>query len=210
MLIESSEVARGIVNARPVGRALAALLLLSALALVAGCNSGAASQDASNGDCLPSTHLVDQNGKSFSMASLKGRPVLADFIFTSCPGPCKTLTAKVASVASKLGPDLGSKVAIVSISVDPEHDTPDAMLKYSKEQGAEYKGWTFVTGSSDEIERVMNAFHLQLEEGSDGSVGHVADMFLVGRDGREIRQYDGDTAKPGRVVDDLRKALGSG
>lgn len=167
-------------------------------------------QIAGKGDCLPKSNLVDQHGQSFSLDSLKGKPVLVDFIFTSCPGPCLMLTAKFANVALRLGPDLGSKVGMLSVSVDPEHDTPQDMLKYSKDQGADEKGWEFVTGSPAEIDRVMSAFKLQREHDSDGTIGHVADMFLVGRDGRELREYNGSVAKPERIVEDMKKALGTG
>ncbi len=161
-------------------------------------------------DCLPKTTLVDQNGDTFSLDSLKGKPVLADFIYTSCPGPCLMLTAKLANVALRLGPDLGSKVAMISITIDPEHDNPQALLKYSKEQGAQENGWRFLTGSPSEIDHVMNLLKLRREIEPDGSVAHVADMFLIGPDGRELKEYSGSTAKPQDIVADMRKAAGAG
>ena len=88
-----------------------------AAAIACGCKSGSISGSddqaapesggydvASKGDCLPKTALIDQHGNSFSLDSLKGRPVLVDFIYTSCPGPCLMLTAKLANVALRLDP----------------------------------------------------------------------------------------------------------
>ncbi len=165
---------------------------------------------ASKGDCLPKTALLDQHGNSFSLDSLKGLPVLVDFIYTSCPGPCLMLTAKLANVALRLGPDLGSKVAMISITIDPEHDNPQALLKYSKEQGAEDQGWTFLTGAPSEIDHVMNLLKLRREIEPDGSVAHVADMFLIGPDGHELKEYSGSIAKPQDIAADLRKAASTG
>jgi cytochrome oxidase Cu insertion factor (SCO1/SenC/PrrC family) len=77
-------------------------------------------------DCLPDIPLVDQHGRKVSLASLKGQPVLFDFIYTTCPGPCSLLTAQMKKVAHRLGPRLGTEARIVSITVDPEHDHPRA------------------------------------------------------------------------------------
>jgi protein SCO1 len=170
-----------------------------------------ASYDSDNKeDCLPKTNLLDQNGKNFSMDSLKGKPVLVDFIYTSCPGPCLMLTAKLANVANRLGPDLGSKVALLSITVDPEHDKPQDLLKYSKDQGADENGWTFLTGSPAEVEHVMNLLKLKREHEPDGSVAHVVDMFLIGPDGHELKEYSGSIAKPQDLAVDLKKAISAG
>ena len=73
-------------------------------------------------DCLPDITLVDQNGRNVSLASLKGKPVLFDFIYTTCPGPCLVLTSRMKQIANRLGPKLGTEARIVSITVDPEHD----------------------------------------------------------------------------------------
>ncbi len=174
-------------------------------------DAGAGGYDVtSKGDCLPKTTLVDQDGNRFSLDSLKGKPVLMDFIYTSCPGPCLMLTAKLANVALRLGPDLGGKVAMVSITIDPEHDNPQALLKYSKEQGAQEPGWRFLTGSPSEIDHVMNLLKLRREIEPDGSVAHVADMFLIGPDGRELKEYSGSIAKPQDIAADMRKAAAAG
>src|ERR1035437_9054908 len=95
------------------------VLIMSSLFAAAGCHS-ASPAPASRRRTV--TKLGDQNGHRGSLASLKGKPLVVDFIYTSCPGECRMETAKLANVALRLGPALGSKVTIVSISVDPEHD----------------------------------------------------------------------------------------
>jgi cytochrome oxidase Cu insertion factor (SCO1/SenC/PrrC family) len=73
---------------------------------------------------LPNVALIDQYGQSVAVASLRGKPVLFDFIYTSCPGPCQLLTQHMKLIADQLGPDLGPKVLFVSVTVDPDRDRP--------------------------------------------------------------------------------------
>src|SRR5258705_13893979 len=111
------------------GFAVIALALILALP---GCaREGAGDYPASNGNnCLPEVSLIDQHGSAVSLASLKGKPVLIDFIYTSCASTCPMLTAKMAAIAHQLGPALGADVRIVSITLDPEHDSPVELAKY--------------------------------------------------------------------------------
>ncbi len=91
-------------------------------------------------DCLPDITLTDQHGQKVSLASLKGKPVLFDFIYTRCPDPCLLLTSRMKAIAIQLGPRLCKEARIVSITVDPEHDHPKQLLTYAKEFGADIKG----------------------------------------------------------------------
>ena len=158
-------------------------------------------------NCLTDTTLVDQNGNKVSLASLKGKPMVVDFIYTSCPGPCLMETAKLTNVALRLGPDLGTKVTIVSISVDPEHDGPTQLLNYSRQQGADEKGWYFLTGGPGDIDQALAGFKLSRQIMPDGSVGHLVDMMLIGPDGRLVHEYNGEVVNAREIVDDVRKTL---
>jgi protein SCO1 len=179
------------------------LSITASLFAAAGCNRN------SDG-VLTDAKLVDQNGNTVALTSLKGKPMLVDFIYTSCPGPCLMETAKLANVAHRLGDDLGSKVMIVSISVDPEHDGPKQLLEYSRQQGADAKGWYFLTGGPAEIDAALSGFKLSREIEPDGSVGHLVDMMLIGSDGRLVREYNGEIVKAQDIVDDVRKTLNKG
>jgi protein SCO1/2 len=189
-------------------------MLATSLLVVSGCRPSSSAEDAhdsaATASSLTDTRLVDQNGKTVSLAALKGKPLIVDFIYTSCPGPCLMETAKLTNVALRLGSDLGWKVAIVSITVDPEHDGPAQLREYAQQQGADKKGWYFLTGSAADVDRALAGFKLSRERGPDGSVGHLVDMILVGRDGREVREYDGQIVKPKEIVDDVRRALNQG
>ena len=119
-------------------------------------------------------------------------------------------TAKLTNVAVGLGADLGWKASIVSITVDPEHDSPARLREYAQQQGADKKGWYFLTGSVAEVDRALAGFKMFRQKDPDGSVGHLVDVLLVGPDGREVRDYDGQIVKPKEIVDDVRRALNEG
>ncbi|MGA7873978.1 MAG: SCO family protein [Candidatus Binatus sp.] len=183
--------------------------MTSSLFAAAGCNRNTeGSVGATN--VLTDTKLVDQYGDTVSLTSLKGKPLVVDFIYTSCPGSCLMETAKLANVALRLGNDLGSKVTIVSISVDPEHDGPKQLLDYSRQQGADEKGWYFLTGGPADVDRALAGFKLSRQIMPDGSVGHLVDMMLVGPDGRLVREYNGEIVKAQDIVDDVKKTLSKG
>jgi len=186
---------------------LPALLIAAAIAaLAAGCARGDApgSYEASNkADCLPDLTLTDQNGRGISLASLKGKPVLIDFVYTSCTSTCPLQTAKMAKIAKLLGPQLGSQVMIVSLTLDPETDTPARLYDYARRYGADSRSWLFLTGAPRTVDEALARFKLKRERASDGQVMHVAATFLIGVDGRQIRQYNALVVAPKTVVEDL-------
>ncbi len=185
------------------------VLMTSSLLVVAGCHRDSAGSAATE-SVLTDTKLVDQHGNSVALTSLKGKPLVVDFIYTSCPGPCLMETAKLANVALRLGSDIGPKVTIVSISVDPEHDGPKQLLDYSRQQGADEKGWYFLTGGPAEVDQALAGFKLSRQVEPDGSVGHLVDMMLIGPDGRLVREYNGEVVKAQDIVDDVKKTLNKG
>jgi len=161
-------------------------------------------------DCLPPVTLIDQYGKPVSLASLKGKPVLIDFIYTRCPGPCETMTLKMTRIADELKPQLGSDLRIVSISLDPEYDSPARMLAFAKNLGAERKGWLFLTGNLSQIEQVLKPYRIKRVVQSNGMVDHVLEMFLLGPDGKQVRLYSATTVEPQTVAGDVRRQLAQG
>jgi protein SCO1/2 len=196
-------------NHRNLGSLIVIIVMTSSLFTVAGCNRDSAGS-AGTETVLTNAKLVDQNGNQVALTSLKGKPMVVDFIYTSCPGPCLMETAKLANVALRLGNDLGSKVTIVSISVDPEHDGPKQLLDYSRQQGADQKGWYFLTGGPAEVDQALAGFKLSRQVEPDGSVGHLVGMMLIGPDGRLIREYNGEVVKAKDIVDDVKKTLNKG
>jgi protein SCO1/2 len=198
----------------------AAVLLTLVVAIIAmGCRQPASQREPASqidekggfvmrdaSDCLPNITLVDSHGQKISLSELKGKPVLFDFIYTTCPGPCSLLTSRMKQIADQLGPALGTEARIVSITVDPEHDRPQQLLTYAKEFRADMKGWLFLTGTPQQIDEVMARFKLYRQRETNGSVDHVLEFFLVGGNGRALLQYMGEKASPRRVASDIEQA----
>lgn len=107
---------------------------------------------------IPDVVLVNQNGTKIKFRALieSGKPVILDFIYGTCTTICPVLSAGFASFQRKLGPDT-QKVQLISISIDPEHDTPKIMKEYLGKYRAK-PGWDFLTGSRQDIDAVMRAF----------------------------------------------------
>ena len=187
-----------------------AVVALALILTAYGCAREAAGDyPASNGNnCLPDVSLIDQHGKTISLASLKGKPVLIDFIYTSCASTCPVLTAKIAAVARELGPALGANVTIVSITLDPEHDGPAQLAAYAKSQSADNNGWLFLTGKPADIDQVLAAFKLRRMRESDGSIMHSVSAFLLGPDGHQIRQYNALDVSAKAVAADINRSSG--
>jgi protein SCO1/2 len=161
-------------------------------------------------DCLPPIMLTDQHGTKISLASLKGKLVLIDFIYTSCATACPVLTSRFAQIASRLGGELGSKITMVSITLDPEHDHPPQLLEYAKTHEASRDGWLLLTGKPEEVDAVLSIYRIKRERESDGTIAHVATCFLIGPNGKQLRMYDAMEVAPATVVADIERALAKG
>jgi protein SCO1 len=189
---------------------LTALMMLLVIAGCHGDDETGSFPAANQGDCLPNLALIDQNGKSVELSSLKGEYVLINFIYTSCSGTCPMLTSKMSMVEKKLAPELGKKVRLISVTVDPEHDNPAALLKYANEHGANGADWIFLTGAPAQIDTYLAIFNIKRMRDADGSIDHVTTSFLLGPDGHQIRQYDGISVTPATMADDVDRAISKG
>jgi len=107
---------------------------------------------------IPDVTLVDQNGAKVKLRTLLAskKVVMVDFIFTTCTTICPVLSAGFANFQRKIGPDL-KDVHLVSISIDPENDTPARLRDYLKRYDAK-PGWDFLTGNRKDIKKVLDAF----------------------------------------------------
>jgi protein SCO1/2 len=108
----------------------------------------------------PPFQLTDQSGATFSSSALAGHVTLLDFIYTHCTDACPLLSATFQDTQSKLAAEhlLGSKVMLVSLSVDPQHDTPAVLAEYSQQFNADPSSWKMLTGDWDEVYDVITGF----------------------------------------------------
>ena len=150
--------------------------------------TGGASRKPSLGSALapnepaPDFSLVDQAGRGVTLASLRGQVLVVDFIFTRCAGPCPIMTARNVELQRTLDAGLRERVRFVSISLDPAHDTPEALTAYAAARGADLSNWSFLTGPEADVADVVRRFGVGTLRAPDGNIDHALATFLV--DGR--------------------------
>jgi protein SCO1 len=138
----------------------------------------------------PEFALTSQDGAEVTLASLRGK-VMVTFIYTSCPDVCPMLTDKMARVQDELGSDFGSKVAFVSITTDPERDTPEVLKGYAEAFDANLAGWSFLTGEPAEVLEVAHRYGVAVVKAADGGVDHTLLTTLIDEQGTLRVQYLG-------------------
>lgn len=137
---------------------------------------------------VPEFQLINQDGKQFGSANLRGKIWIADFIYSTCPGPCPMISSRMSELQK---PFQKTDVHLVSFSVDPAKDTPEVLRIYAERLQAEPGRWDFLTGPQSTIYNLSrNGFKLAVSDGSDaqGIPVHSTRMILVDRHG-EIRGY---------------------
>ena len=139
---------------------------------------------------VPTFQLTNQNGQPFGSGQLAGKIWIADFIYTTCPGPCPMISGRMSELQKPLEK---SDVHLVSFSVDPEKDTPAVLRGYAGKLQAEPGRWDFLTGPKSAIYKLSHdGFKLAVSDGSDaqGLPVHSTRMVLVDRHGQIRGYYD--------------------
>jgi protein SCO1 len=134
---------------------------------------------------------------------LHGKVLAVTFIYTGCPDICPLVTQKMVEVQNALGAAFGAKIAFVSITLDPEHDTPAILKDYAQSWGAKPNGWVFLTGSPAAVRDVTRRYGVFFAKKEDGSVDHTQLTTLVDADGQMRVQYLGWRFDPDEFRHDL-------
>lgn len=194
-----------------------AAVVVAGIALLAAqrLNGG---EQATTGDLgrVPGFALTDQAGRTVRDRDLRGAPWVANFIFTRCPTACPMLTAKFKALQGELGDLKG--VRYVSISVDPEHDTPPVLAAYAQRFGADTSRWTFLTGRLAEIEKtVVKGFKVHIGKPAPHAgdptlidIMHGEHFVLIDRDGTIRGYYRADEAGLDELAQALRSLVAGG
>jgi len=154
---------------------------------------------------VPAFQLTAQSGQPFDSKSLAGDIWVADFIYTTCPGPCPRMSSKMRGVQSAVANMPGVK--LVSFTVDPKNDTPAALAVYATRYRAEPGRWIFLTGEQAALENLCrNGFKLG---DVDGSLAHSTRFVLLDRRSRVRGLYSAteDGAVP-KLLHDIRTLTG--
>ena len=162
----------------------------------------------------PDFALTDQDGRRVSLRELHGKVALLSFIFTHCPTGCPLTTAKLKNIH---GTFREKGLHLVSITIDPDHDTPEVMKEYARRFSADLSSWSFLTGTREEIERVQSAYQVavarKVTRGLLGEVlavslvDHALKIFVIDRSGMKRFEYWGQDFDPHAVTQDLANLL---
>jgi protein SCO1/2 len=143
---------------------------------------------------LPEFSLSDQDAETYGTEQLRGQVWVADFVFTSCPSRCPLLTRRMEKVQREIVSRGWPDVRLVSISVDPETDSPAALTEYANHHGANAELWRFLTGPREQIWQLsVDGFKLPVAESQDSGLGpilHSNKFVLTDRQGRIRGYYD--------------------
>jgi protein SCO1/2 len=161
---------------------------------------------------VPDFQLINQDGKRIHLHQYRGKALLLTFIYTRCPLPdyCPLLSRNFAKILDQLRGDspLAASTHLLSISIDPEHDTPAVLRSYGLERVGKFPGdpferWEFASGNPDQVREVTRFFGVNYWD-DRGQIVHALVTALVGPDGKVRKLYPGNQWQPGDVLSDLR------
>lgn len=166
------------------------------------------------GDRVPDFKVRNQDGRNIQLSQFRGKALLITFIYTRCPLPdfCPRVTRNFATIEQQLSADpaLYAKTHLLSISFDPEHDTPAVLSSY----GAIYIGpnarnvfrhWDFAVGTKAETLDMAKYFDVGITPGDNDTINHTLSTTLIGPDGKVAQFYPGNEWTPDQVIADLKK-----
>ena len=166
------------------------------------------------GDKAPDAAFIDQANRRRSFSEWMGTTTLLTFIYTRCPLPnfCPLMDQNFATIQKSLAREaaLSGRVKLVTVTFDPEHDTPAVLAAHAARLHADPAVWTFLTGDRVTTDRFAAAFGVGVLRTPEDptQVTHNLRTTLLGADGRIIKIYSGSDWTPGSVVADLRAAVG--
>ncbi len=179
-------------------------------------NAVSSSTEPKPGDEVPNYRLVNQDGDAIRIHDYKGKALLLTFIFTRCQDPdqCTLMSGNFATINQELQkqPEVYNKTHLLSISFDPEYDTPKVLRSY----GAAYTGkyadetfehWEFASGSADEVKGIAQFFGLRYhkdEQTGKEQMIHTLRTVLIDPDSKLVKIYRGNEWKPDEVIADLK------
>jgi len=136
----------------------------------------------------PDFVLLNQDGARFDSAKLRGKIVAIDFIYTTCTDVCPLFTANFAHLQRALNKDHAGDVFFISITTDPEVDSPKVLKAYAQRYGAEFINWAFVTGTEEQLKAVWKGLDIRVIRKGRGLVQHTSLTTILDRQG--IRRFN--------------------
>jgi protein SCO1/2 len=153
--------------------------------------------------------LESSDGRKVTLKQFRGKAVFVSFIFTTCNGSCPATTHRLAKVQEALarGPGLKDKVQLISITLDPERDTPGRLREYMHLYEIDPANWCFLTGPKDAVNRTIADWGMWARPAANGQLDHPSRVFLVDPRGRLREIYNLDFLRAPWAVEDAQLLL---
>jgi protein SCO1 len=135
----------------------------------------------------PEYVLLNQEGNRFDSTTLRGKVVVLNFIFTTCTDVCPLFTANLAELQRTLKNEQNN-IFLVSITTDPEVDSPKVLKSYAQRYGADFQNWAFLTGSESQLKQIWKGFDVRVIKKGRGLVQHTSLTTVIDRQG--IRRFN--------------------
>ena len=152
----------------------------------------------------PELALIDQAGQPLSLNDLRGKVVLLTFTYSSCADVCPLITAAIATLQQRLTAAERQQVFLLSVTTQPEVDTPTVLHAYANRFGADLASWAFLTGHPQAVREVWQAFGLTVKPRAKGGVDHPASTLLIDREGMVRYRYLGSLLEVETILADMR------
>jgi len=170
--------------------------------------------EAKEGDEVPNYLLVNQDGKEIRINNYRGKALLLTFIYTRCPLPeyCNLMSTNFAQIDRQLKqqPAVYDRTHLLSISIDPEYDTPKVLRSYGAAQTERYQDetfthWEFASGTEDEVKGIAQFFGLRYFA-DNNQIVHGLRTVIISPAGKVVKVYRDNTWKPDEVAQEMVKA----
>ena len=132
--------------------------------------------------------LLNQEGNRFHWTTLRGKVVVLNFIFTTCTDVCPLFTANLAELQRTVKNESAGSLFLVSITTDPEVDSPKVLKSYAQRYGADFQNWAFLTSSEPQLKQVWKGFDVRVIKKGRGLVQHTSLTTVIDRQG--IRRFN--------------------
>ena len=162
---------------------------------------------------VPNQTFVDQDGKTVNLESFRGSAVIVTFMYTSCPMPtfCPLMDKNFAAIQAKLKENGNLlKAHLLSVSFDPQVDTPAVLKAHAAKLNADPRLWSFVTGDRDEIDKWASGFGVSISRAMNDprDITHNLRTAIIDRQGNLVQVYNGNEWTPEQVLADVRVMVG--
>ncbi len=161
------------------------------------------------GAAVPDFTLLDQRKRPVSLSQLRGKVVVANFVYTTCalPNFCLRLANNFGVLQKRFAQQLGKDLVLLTLTFDPVHDTPEVMAAYARQWNANADTWRFLTGAPAEVERACALFGVHAYS-NEGLMDHSLHTVIIGRDGRLLANIEGNQFTATQLGDVVAGVLG--